>query len=161
MARTAKPALRRAVAAWLDELDECFEERDEHDSITGVSGKRKALVHPPLAGHVGRLHALISADYSPIVQQNELEKYERRMKKSGKRVPLKRKEFPAGYYWTIIKKWDRTWGKLRVIRRIRQYVRALPEFWNSYWEQHGGSRSPYVQQWIHCENASFDHFTFF
>jgi hypothetical protein len=158
MASTSKTALKPHVARWLDELDTCFEERKEWSPTARRFVKREVLRHPPLAEHIGRLHDLIESDYSPLVARSEVDEYIRKLEKSGKGVPLARKEFPADYYWTIIKKWDR-WRKLRVIKRIERYVRLLPEFWENQWRLHGGSVSPYTREWIHYKNLA-DQYAF-
>lgn len=118
---------------------------------------RKVLIMP--ATHIGKLHGLIQADYSPIMNRAEADVYFRKLHESDEQVPLDRKEFPAGYYWSIIKKWDRCWKKLRIIKRLDDYVKNLEKLWERrYWHERGGPVSPYTRQWIHYENLARQKF---
>ena len=66
-------------------------------------------------------------------------------------------EFDACYI--IIKKWDRCWKKLRIIKRLDDYVKDLEKLWERrYWHERGGPVSPYTRQWIHYENLAWQNF---
>jgi hypothetical protein len=151
MADTAKRALKPYVEAWLGELDACYEMREVWCPQLGRQTERRVLVHPPPAEHTGRLHRLIQADYSPLVPASQIDAYMSNLEASAQRVPLERKNFPADYYWSIIKKWNR-WRKLRVIARLDQYAKDIAKLWEDHWRLHGGDKSPYTRQWIQYEN---------
>lgn len=156
MSATAKRKLKPYVAAWLDELTSCYERREVWNPILGRTMEQSVLAHPPPAEHTGRLHGLIEADYSPLVSNSKIDEYMQCLQASGKRVPLERANFPAGYYWTIIKKWDR-WKKLRVIARIKQYAMDVKNLWEEHWQLHGGEKSPYTREWIRHDNLVNAH----
>ena len=119
MASTAKLALKPYVAAWLDELDACYELREAWNPALGCVMEQRVLIHPPVAQHTGRLHHLIQSDYSPLVKKSKIDEYMESLRASGQRVPLSRSNFHVSYFWDIIKKWDR-WKSLLVIKRIDQ-----------------------------------------
>ena len=152
MPRTAKRALKPYVEGWLKELDACYQTIDG-DSVTGRKVERKVLTQPAPAEHTGRLHWLVAADYSPLVSRAEA----LRIEDSGETVALARSEFPTDFYWTVIKKWDRSWRKLRVVATIKQYVADLRDFWEREWSLRGGDNSPFTREWIHYGNLLDAH----
>ena len=156
MSKNAKSELRDHVAAWLAELDSCYETQEKFPPIKRRLKKRRVLIHPLMVEHTGKLHHLIKADYSHLLKKSEVKKYPKKLLAKKLPVPLERSNFPADYYWTIIKKWNR-WKKLRVIERIEEYVKDLVSFWERQWLLHGGAASPYTRQWIQYDNLLDAH----
>ena len=92
MPSTAKPILKPHVKWWIDEFDACYTDGDEWDSLTERWVMRKVLIMP--ATHIGKLHGLIQADYSPVLTSAEVDAW----LASGEEAKLERKKFPAGDY---------------------------------------------------------------
>ncbi|MGB8352745.1 MAG: hypothetical protein WCD79_02570 [Chthoniobacteraceae bacterium] len=153
MATTGKLQLKPHVETWLQCLDACFRAEPQRDFDLTRSKKLPVLLHPPRAEHSGRLFDLVEADYSPLISPKDFPEYLIRTKSTGKPVRMERKEFPAGYVWSIIKKWDR-WKKMQVIERIERVVNHLPAFWQRYFQRYSGGQSPYTSLWIHYENLA-------
>jgi hypothetical protein len=158
MPRRPQKVIKPYVEGWLNQLDSHFETRKKRDFETGLLVPHRRLKHPASAKHFGDLFGLIEGDYLPVLSREEFIRDEKERKQSGASVPVTRREFPSGYCWSIIMKWNRAWTTFQVVRRLTKYVDGLKKYWQEHWRtQMGGTGSPYTEQWIHYDNLVAQH----